>query len=181
MVEVIGPELWNLLQVSQMDNAEGRRATPAATFAQFVSRLPAWEAELLEDIELAEDPFTVSDALSHSIRAVSNGSVWTKNQGAYGWIISTDRGDRVARGKGPARGATVDSYRAESYGMLTILCFLRRLAEFTTQMDQWTGILATDSKSLLDTITEKPSKWANGPRFEKRKHIWTSSARNGTC
>jgi hypothetical protein len=40
--------------------------------------------------------------------------------------------------------------------MLAMVCFLRRLAEFTTQMEPWTGILATDSKSLLETITAKP-------------------------
>ncbi|KAI2499304.1 hypothetical protein MHU86_15148 [Fragilaria crotonensis] len=134
------------------------RSIPAATFAQFVSSLPLWEAELLHNVDLAEDPFTVSDALSHGIRAVSDGSVWTDNQGAYGWMLSSDLGDRVARGMGPARGAKVDSYRAEAYGMLTILCFLRRLAEFTIQVEPWTGILATDSQSLLDTITVKPPK-----------------------
>ena len=78
-------------------------------------------------MELPEDPYTVSDALSHGIRAVSDGSVWSDKQGAYGWMVSTDLGDRTAKGMGPARGAKVDSYRAEAYGiMLAILCFLRR-------------------------------------------------------
>ena len=71
-------------------------------------------------------------------------------------MISSDLGDRVAQGMGPARGAEVDSYRAEAYGMLTKLCFLHRLSEFTTQMEPWKGILATDSQSLLETITVKP-------------------------
>jgi exonuclease III len=170
VVELVRPELWNLIYHSKMDAPNGNPPV-VATFAQYVSQLPAWEAELLETIELAEDPFTVSDALSHGIRAVSDGSVWSDNQGAYGWIISNDRGERVARGMGPARGATVDSYRAEAYGMLTILCFLRRLAEFTTNMEPWKGILATDSKSLLDTITVKPPKWANAAPFAKRKSL----------
>lgn len=129
---------------------------PAATFDAYVSQLSPWEAELLQQVDLSEDPFTVSDVLSHGIRAVSDGSVWTENQGSYGWMISSDLGDRVARGMGPARGAKVDSYRAEAYGMLTILCFLRRLSEFTTQMEPWRGILATDSQSLLETLTVEP-------------------------
>jgi hypothetical protein len=33
-----------------------------------------------------------------------------------------------------------------------MLCFLKRLAEFTYQHEPWTGVLATDSLSLLDTI-----------------------------
>ena len=38
--------------------------------------------------------------------------------------------------------------------MLAMLCFLRRLREFTghDQGDPWTGILATNSLSLLDTL-----------------------------
>ena len=166
-VDLVGTDLWNLLHVSVMKIPESRRM--AATFAQFVSDLPPWESELLQQLDLSEDPFTVSDSLAHGVRAVSDGSVWTGNQGSYGWILSTDTGDRLARGMGPARGATVDSYRAEAYGMLTILCFLRRLAEFTTQMEPWRGILATDSKSLLDTITEKPPKGFRGSPYGKRK------------
>ena len=36
--------------------------------------------------------------------------------------------------------------------MLSLLRFLIRLAEFTCKFDQWHGIIATDSKSLLDTL-----------------------------
>ncbi|KAI2490363.1 hypothetical protein MHU86_24203 [Fragilaria crotonensis] len=147
-VELIGLDLWNVRHQATTDFPR-TRVQPAATFSQFVSGLPIWEAELLQEVELSEDPFTVSEVLSHGIRAVSDGSVWTDNQGAFGWMLSSDLGDRVARGMGPARGAKVDSYRAEAYGMLAILCFLRRLAEFTTQMEPWTGILATDSESLF--------------------------------
>jgi hypothetical protein len=43
----------------------------------------------------------------------------------------------------------VDSYWAEAYGMLAILTILKRLAEFTVYMEPWSGILATDSQSLL--------------------------------
>jgi hypothetical protein len=71
---------------------------------------------------------------------------------------------------GPARGAKVDSYRAEAYGMVAILCFLRRLSEYTTQMEPWVGILATDSQSLLETLTEKSTELtSNSNPFWKRK------------
>ena len=36
--------------------------------------------------------------------------------------------------------------------MLSILCFLKRLAEFTGQWELWHGTLATDSMSLIDTL-----------------------------
>ena len=58
----------------------------------------------------------------------------------------------------PLDGGTPTSYRPEAYyGMLAILCFLRRLGEFTGIFEPWEGIsiatsIATDSLSLLDTI-----------------------------
>ena len=36
-------------------------------------------------------------------------------------------------------------------------------------MEPWKGILATDSKCLLDTITEKPPKGFRGSPYGKRK------------
>ena len=169
-VESVGVDLWQLQHTAMFDLPDTRHI-PAATFTQYVSRLPQWEAELLQYMDMAEDPFTVSDALSHGIRAVSDGSVWTDNQGAFGWIVSSDLGDRLSRGMGPARGAKVDSYRAEAYGMLAILCYLRRLAEFTTNVEPWTGILATDSQSLLETITVPPPKGAAGDLYGQLKEL----------
>jgi hypothetical protein len=72
--------------------------------------------------------------------------------GAYGWILSSDSGERLVCGMGPARGYKPTPYRAEGVGMLSLLRFLIRLAEFTCKFDQWHGIIATDSKSLLDTL-----------------------------
>ena len=53
---------------------------------------------------------------------------------------------------GPARGSRPNSYRSEGYEMLALLLFLQRLAEFIQHHDQWSGIIATDSKSLISTI-----------------------------
>jgi hypothetical protein len=126
-----------------------------STFGMFLQTLPPWKSELLYSMEIDCDAFTISKALSHGLRAVSDGSVWDDHQGAFGWAISTDIGDRVAKGMGPARGATPDSFRAEAYGMLAVLSFLQRLAEFTGQHEPWVGVLATDSQRLLDTILAK--------------------------
>ncbi len=48
---------------------------PAATFYQYMSRLPLWESELLKHMEFSPDPFTVSINISYPIQEVSNGSV----------------------------------------------------------------------------------------------------------
>lgn len=93
--------------------------------------------------------------LSHGVRVVSDGSEKYGNQGAFGWVLSDDRGERVAMGMGPARGATASAFRSEAFGMLAATRFLLRLAEFTGHFDDWHGILATDSQSVLDTIKQR--------------------------
>lgn len=71
-------------------------------------------------VDLYCNVFTVSKALSYGIWVVSNGSVWDGDHGACGWVVlSTDIGEGVAKGLGPACcGAVPDSFRAEAYGML---------------------------------------------------------------
>jgi hypothetical protein len=46
-----------------------------AKFEAFVQTLPAWESKVLQMIDLSCDAFTVSEALTHGVRAVSDGSV----------------------------------------------------------------------------------------------------------
>lgn len=81
-VEFIASERWNL-QNRAATNFTGSRVSPAAMFEQFVRHRPPWEREILQYVDLSEHPFTVSDALSLGIRAVSDGSVWTDNQRSY--------------------------------------------------------------------------------------------------
>ena len=56
---------------------------------------------------------------------------------------------------GPAPGTKPTSYRAEAYGMLSIMRFLIRIEEFTEMSYQWQGVLGTDSQNLLDTLSDK--------------------------
>ena len=77
------------------------------------------------------DPNALCVALSHGFRAASDGSVRLQSQGSFGWVLSTDQGIQVATGMGPARGPRPSSYRAKGYGLLSILRFLIRIAEFT--------------------------------------------------
>jgi hypothetical protein len=58
---------------------------------------------------------------------------------------------------GPARSSSPHAYRSESYGLLSLLCFLHPLAEFTGKHEPWFGIVATDSQSLIDTVFQTPS------------------------
>ena len=122
------------------------------TFSAFVETLPAWEQELLAHTKMATDAYAVGIALEHGIRAVSDGSEWFQTQGSFGWILSSDLGERLATGMGPARSSRPNSYRSEGYGMLALLCQLQHLAEYIQLHEPWHGVIATDSKSLIDKV-----------------------------
>ena len=156
----VSPGIWRAYDLGTFHRAPlTARATffsprvISPTFDHYIGELDELEASLLQHIELLTDPFSVGLALSNGLRGVSDGSVWVKRLGAFGWALSDAQGVRLVEGMGPAPGATPTSYRSEAYGTLAILCFLRRLREFTGQQSNpLTGILATDSLSLLDTL-----------------------------
>jgi hypothetical protein len=122
------------------------------SFTEFIESLPKWERELLIHTTMSTDAYAVGVALEHGIRAVSDGSEWFKTQGSFGWILSSDEGERLATGMGPASGSRPNSFRSEGYGLLALLLFLQRLAEYIQQHEPWVGMIATDSKSLVDTV-----------------------------
>ena len=125
-----------------------------ASFEEFIHNLEPWEVDLLRHTELFADPYTACLELQHETGFIagSDGSEKFGADGVFGWMISTTGGERVACGKGPSRGHVMDSYRAECSGMLSILRFIIRLAEFTAAATTWEGTIGTDSQSMLDTI-----------------------------
>ncbi len=50
----------------------------------------------------------------------SDGSA-TDKMGNFGFVISTTKGTRLAKGNGPAPGAYPNSFRSEAYGVLATL------------------------------------------------------------
>lgn len=124
----------------------------SATFDQYVQSLDAWEIDLLFHTKMSMDPYSVCDTLAHGIGAVSDGSVRYNTQGSFGWVLSAQDGERVATGKGPARGPRPTPFRAEGYALLSVLLFLNRVKAFTSMHDSWIEVIATDSKSLLQTL-----------------------------
>ena len=126
--------------------------SPSATFDDYLKSLDPWEFDLLNHIELAADPYAVCHDLSYGIRGASDGLVKHEEHGAYGWVLSTDRGDRLVFGKGPVRGYHPTFFRAEGVGLLSLLRFLIRIAKYTKIHELWTGTVVTDSKSLLNVL-----------------------------
>ena len=108
--ELIQPGIWRCTTATYV-LVTG--IAPVTTFDEYVATLPKWEQELLQHTTLATDAYAIGVALEHGFRAVSDGSAWFQTQGSFGWILSSDTGERLAIGMGPASGNKPNSYRSE--------------------------------------------------------------------
>ena len=112
-----------------------------------------WEIELLAKVQLTHDAFTTFAKMRKSgFLAAGDGSVRHEHHGAFGWIISTREGERLARANGPVRGYRPTSYRAEGYGILSILRFVKRLLLYCNEDPVWQWEMTSDNISLVDTV-----------------------------
>jgi hypothetical protein len=152
-VEEYGDHAWKLVKRTLL------QAIPQVPFPETFSdyTIPAWEVDLLRHTVLFVDPRMTCFSLQPQFFAGCDGSAKFGNQGAYGWTISTHLEERAATGMGPSRGAVVNSYCAECSGLLSILRFLIRLAEFSAMYEPWCGVIGTDSNSMLDRLFVKDS------------------------
>ena len=153
-VAPIGDSLWKITHSSS--RLALQRMPQIATFEDHVAALDEWEQVLLNQITiLLLDAFTFCYRC-RQFQACSDGSVWSPQCGAFGWTIATASGERAALGRGPSLGPRQNSFRAECYGMLSIMRFLIQLAAYTDMIEGWEGVIATDSESLLRTLGVKP-------------------------
>ena len=152
---------WEIVQRTQIRLDSRNPISQPMTFGAYVETLDAWEIDLLRHTQCFADPMMISLELCFQFMAGSDGSERYDTHGAFGWMVSNLSGERIASGMGPSRGYRMDSYRAESSGMLSFLRFLIRTAEFTQQTaSDWHGTVGTDSQSLLDRLFGKKAKTA---------------------
>jgi hypothetical protein len=133
-------------------NKQNRRGARNIDFHQYLQHLPQWEAELLDHVTMTHDIYTTYDKMQQTFHAAGDGSVKYEHQGAFGWIISTSSGERLATNYGPVRGHRPTSYRAEGYGVLSIVRFLKTVQEFCDVTPTWKWTLSSDNISLVNKL-----------------------------
>jgi hypothetical protein len=67
----------------------------------------------------------------------------------YGWVLSLEDGTRLAYGAGNFDGHDHGSFQAKGQGMLSVVCFLQRLIQWTATKSILEGVLATDNTGLI--------------------------------
>ena len=147
---------WNGWRIAKLGSIIPSPPSPISnTFMQYCLNLEPWESQLLANATLQFPPNDIMQKLStQEFRACSDGSAITL-QGTFGWVLALPDRTRLAFGAGPVEGHDPNSFRAEGQGMLSVVCFLKRLKEWTNSSLPLTGILATDNSPLLDRVKEQ--------------------------
>jgi hypothetical protein len=100
-------------------------------FASFLSAGDQWEKSLFQDVQCLSFPEALKDYIETGgdIMLCSDGGA-TRITGSYGWVISTTDKLILWEGQGPVYGPDPGSFRAEGYGALAVLRFLKRYIEY---------------------------------------------------
>ena len=131
------------------------------TLQQHQEQLPKWERDLLKGISFIATPDTVLQCLKSTgpatitpIHLCSDGSA-PLFRGSFGCICVTDTGVELYSLAGPAPGFRASSFRAESYGLLSLLQFLFRFCEYHGISLPPNLCLYTDFNSAIQTIHKR--------------------------
>jgi hypothetical protein len=103
----------------------------ASTFQAFISHLHAWEQRLLRIFEFLhpiEDIIDIFNNETKEVYIVSDGGC-SANLGSFGWIIS-NQSMHLVQGQGVVPGGPMSSHRAEGFGKLAWITFLKRFIEY---------------------------------------------------
>jgi hypothetical protein len=76
-VKGLSDDHWQVQTRTTVSNILNRiPLSHSATFVDYVHSLDPWEEDLLADVDLLVDPYSVCDSLTHGLRAVSLRGLW---------------------------------------------------------------------------------------------------------
>ena len=132
-----------------------------------------WEADLLQHVRLKHDVFSTYEKMKDVFHAAGDGSVKHIHNGSFGWTISTSNGERLVEAYGPVRGYKPTSYRAEGYGMLSILRFIKQLQTYCRVTPTWSWTLTSDNISLVNKVNGIEDDDASSASLRDKPHDWS--------
>lgn len=113
----------------QHDIIAHRLSPIPSNWSALIQQQPPWIQQLVTSVKY-DDLYTVITAIAtKNLIAVSDGSAKTTNM-TYGWILSTTKGQRIAKGNGPCNGRP-SSMRSKAAGMLAISLFIGMIQEIS--------------------------------------------------
>ena len=125
-----------------------------STFASHVTTLPKWEQDLLSGFVLCCSPTTLFEQFNNGLVLCSDGSV-ALFTGSFGAVCVSHDNKRLFELAGPAPGFRTSSFRAESYGYLSLLRSIYHLCLFHHQPLPGDLHFYTDSLSMIETVRQR--------------------------
>ena len=151
---------------SQSAEPEQAQTDPVSIYDLFPI-LDQWEQHLLFDLDLQMDEKEIWTVMTTEKCYIATDGSAPEGKGSFGWVISDTSGTILAQCKGPVFGAKITSYRAEGYGILSVLRFLARMkqvhhtGEQMNQMEDDSSAnrifkhdLVCDNKSMVNKVKE---------------------------
>jgi hypothetical protein len=134
------------------------------TFDEYISSLDEWESQLLSSIELLATPQEIMASLNHApFCSGSNGSVIIESA-TFGVVTATATGTtRLFHIRGAAPGSRPQSFRAEGYGGLALVCLLIRLAQYTGIALHQSFMHFLDNTSFIKRVSKALSQSWTSP------------------
>jgi hypothetical protein len=117
-----------------------------------INHMEEWERQLLQQTEILVAPETIMTPMNQSLIMASDGSV-QDHRASYGWILSTSAGLRLIQCNGPAYGYRPTSFRAEGYGLLSVIRFIYFSKRHWGWQNQYSVIC--DNESMIKVMTEQ--------------------------
>jgi hypothetical protein len=111
---------------------DAARALSCATFAAYVATLPLWEQDLLAQATEVYCPdsslYELLQQRDVDILVASDGGQ-KDDFGSFGWVIGT-KDEVIWDCEGTTRGYPLQPYRAEGYGRMALLMFLKHYIRY---------------------------------------------------
>eukprot|EP00980_Cylindrotheca_fusiformis_P026777 scaffold17422_cov103-Cylindrotheca_fusiformis.AAC.6 len=135
---------------------------PGATFSEYLATIPTGERLLLDNLDIRIPVHEIisvlhtlpeENVLHQRCTGVSDGSEFHQSM-SFGWVLADLEGFRMVTGAGPAFGKQASSYRAEAYGMLSLILFLLHLRIFCASPHNWKLALASDNLGLIKKVKQ---------------------------
>ena len=133
--------------------------------SSFHSISQPWEYELLQFVNIfdAEKLVQILTSEEELLIGTDGGAMDHVGSGSFGWVVATT--DTIlAENGGPIFGRKPDSFRAETYGVLSVYTFLRLFATYCEIQITCKSRLISDSESFL-TRLETTLTTTRPPRY----------------
>jgi hypothetical protein len=137
------------------------RPSQPSSFTDYLELLPPSERDLFQDLEMFYDCYAFIDLVSAfdpeyndlhvQLYNVSDGSAFNTSM-SFGWAMSLPDGTRLATCSGPAYGSKQSSFRAEGYGMLSLVRFIHHLSQYCDALPTWKIKLICDNEGLITRL-----------------------------